>query len=107
MSPYGYGRALYLKCDTGETVVYGHMDRFSPEIEEYVLAEQEKRGRFAIQLYPSATQFRYQQGDLIGYTGQTGVGYPHLHFEMRDRSNRPINPFLRGYTVNDNTWHRR
>jgi hypothetical protein len=101
VSPYGYGRAVYFTLDTGETIVYGHLERFNEEIEQYVRNEQEKRERFSLQLYPMATQFVYRQGEVLGFTGQTGVGYPHLHFEMRDPANRPINPFLKGYRVQD------
>jgi len=101
VSPYGYGRAIYLTLDTGETIVYGHLLKFADPIEKYVEAEQEKRGRYSLQLYPRANQFRVNTGDVLGYTGQTGVGYPHLHFEMRDQYNRPFNPFLRGYRVED------
>src|SRR4030066_2179478 len=97
VSPYGYGRALYLTLDTGETVIYAHLQKFNPEIESFVKKEQEKRGKFSIQLFPIAAEFKYQQGDVLGYTGKTGIGYPHLHFEMRDKANNPYNPFLKGY----------
>ncbi len=102
VSPFGYGKSLYLTLDSGETVVYAHLDGFCKELEDYIWAEQEKRGRYSIQLFLSLNQFRYKQGDFLGYTGQTGVGFPHLHFELRDANERPINPFLRGYVVADN-----
>ncbi len=101
VSPFGYGRAVYLSLDTGESVVFAHMLKFNDDLEAYVQAEQERRGRFSVDLYLNEQQFRVQQGDLLGYTGQSGVGYPHLHFELRDHQNRPINPFLRGYEVKD------
>ncbi|OGC00252.1 hypothetical protein A2V82_16875 [candidate division KSB1 bacterium RBG_16_48_16] len=101
VSPYGYGRAVYFSLDTGETIIYGHLERFNEDIERYVRNEQEKRERFSLQLYPMASEFVYQQGEVLGFTGQSGVGYPHLHFEMRDPANRPINPFLKGYRVQD------
>ncbi len=101
VSPFGYGRAVYLTMDTGESVVFAHMLKFNDAIEAYVQAEQERRGRFSVDLYLDSQQFRVQQGDLLGYTGQSGVGYPHLHFELRDSQSRPINPFLRGYEVKD------
>ncbi len=101
VSPYGYGRALYLTLDTGEVVVYGHLKAFSDEIEQYVWQQQQKEGKYAVQLWPSADRFVVEQGDLIGYSGQTGIGYPHLHFEVRDRGNKPFNPLLLGYKVKD------
>ncbi len=102
VSPFGYGRALYLTLDNGETVIYAHLQKFNTEIEQYVEEQQQIKGKFSIQLYPGSGKFRYQQGDLLGYTGQTGIGYPHLHFEMRNKHNQPINPFLRNYKVDDN-----
>ena len=101
VSPFGYGRVIYLTLDTGEIVVYAHLQRFRDDIEAYVYAAQERLGRFSVQLYPTAAEFIVKQGDLLGYTGQTGVGYPHLHFEVRDAANRPINPFSRDYRVED------
>jgi hypothetical protein len=101
VSPFGYGRAVYLSLDTGESVVYAHLSKFNDAIDAYVREEQERRGRYSIEIYPDSRQFQVQQGDLLGYTGQSGVGYPHLHFEMRDNSERPVNPFLRGYKVED------
>jgi len=102
ISPFGYGRGLYFTLDTGEIVVYGHLDRFNDEIQAWVKSEQKRRGSYDVQLYPSSSRFVYQQGDTLGYTGDSGVGYPHLHFEMRDPNSNPINPLAKGYTVEDN-----
>ncbi len=101
VSPFGYGRALYLTLDTGEHVVYGHLKSFTPEITKYVKSQQQKENRFAVNLYPQNSQFPVKKGELIGYTGDTGVGFPHLHFEMRDPSHRPINPHSCGFRVED------
>lgn len=101
VSPFGYGRVLYLTLDTGETAIFAHLQKFNPILEDYVWEQQQRQGQFSVQLFPSVNQFRFQQGDLIGYTGESGVGYPHLHFEIRDQANRPINPFLKGYRVAD------
>ena len=101
VSPFGYGRALYLTLDTGEIVVYGHMEKFRDDIEAYVKEQQKARNNYEIQLYPKSTQFPVKQGDVLGLTGDSGVGYPHLHFEMRDASSNPINPLNRGYKVFD------
>ncbi|RPI00933.1 MAG: M23 family metallopeptidase [Calditrichaeota bacterium] len=101
ISPFGYGRALYLTLDTGEVVVYAHLERFSDEIQHYVKEEQERRESYEIQVYPAESQFSFKQGEIVGYSGQSGVGYPHLHFEMRDSGNNPINPLAKGYQLKD------
>ncbi|NLP11352.1 M23 family metallopeptidase, partial [bacterium] len=101
VSPFGYGRVLYQTLDTGETAVYGHLSQFAPAVQEVVERKQEARGRYSITLFPDQDQFPVKKGDLIGYTGESGVGHPHLHFELRDKASRPINPFARGYVVHD------
>jgi hypothetical protein len=101
VSPFGYGRVLYETLDTGETVVYAHLQRFNGRLADYVEREQEKRGRYSVILYPDKNLFPVQKGELIAFTGESGVGYPHLHFEMRDKANRPINPLSKGYELTD------
>lgn len=101
VSPFGYGRVLYQTLDTGEIVLYAHLERFADAIDAYVKREQKRRGSYEIQLYPFADLFAVKKGDIIAYSGQSGVGFPHLHFEMRDENSNPINPFSRGYIVDD------
>ena len=36
VSPYGYGKALYITHPNGYTSVYGHLSKYSGAIEEYV-----------------------------------------------------------------------
>ena len=35
-SPWGYGKAVYLALDDGNTAVFGHLSAFAPELREYV-----------------------------------------------------------------------
>ncbi|HHL73776.1 MAG TPA: M23 family metallopeptidase [Bacteroidetes bacterium] len=102
VSPFGYGKAIYLKLDTGETVVYAHLSGFNEALERVVRREQQKNLRYRVDRYFSASAFPVKKGDFLGYTGETGIGVPHLHFEMRDSKNRPINPLSKGYVVKDN-----
>jgi len=101
VSPYGYGKVLYQRLDTGETVVYAHLQKFNEQIEKIVKNEQQKKGEYRITKQFGSEVIPVKQGDLIAYTGSTGIGEPHLHFEIRDQGNRPINPFLLGYKVTD------
>jgi hypothetical protein len=41
-------------------------------------------------------------GELIAFSGQTGAGPPHIHFEKRTPSNEPLNPLSNGYSLADN-----
>jgi hypothetical protein len=103
ISPTGFGNALYVTHPSGYTTVYGHLERFSPNIEKYVKARQYEKKSFTITLFPSKDDFPLKQGDLIAYTGNSGgSGGPHLHFEIRKSdSERPINPLLFDFGMND------
>lgn len=102
VSPYGYGRALYLNSPEGWTTVYAHLQRFTPAVEEWVLARQYDDQRFAIDLAPQFA-FAFQQGDTIGWSGNSGGSAgPHLHFEVRETATqRPVNPLFWGFEVSD------
>jgi len=96
VSPYGYGKALYLKLNNGMTAVYAHLNDFTPQLRELVQLEQVKRGRYSVDIFLKPHQYRVKKGDFLGYSGQTATIAPHLHFELRDRNNNPLNP-LNGF----------
>lgn len=101
VSPFGYGRVLYQKLDSGEIAVYAHLNRFNVKLESFVKQEQKRKGAYRINKYLGRDQFPVKKGDVIGYTGASGIGSPHLHFEIRDPNNHPMNPFLLGYKIED------
>ena len=97
----GYGKAVYLKLDNGQFAVYGHLSRFPWKIAELVAAEQVRNQRYHTDLFLHENEFRVEKGEIIGYSGDTGWGGPHLHFELRDSENRPLNPLTSGLSVAD------
>jgi len=101
VSPFGYGKVLYQKLDNGETAVYAHLSSFNEELDDYVKSQQKRNKAYRLQRYFNSSRFPVKKGDVIGYTGSTGIGHPHLHFEIRDANSNPLNPFLRGYRVKD------
>lgn len=102
-SPYGYGKAVYVQFDDGNSAVYAHLDDFAPALRDYVRAAQHAREEYTVDLTVPRDQFRVTRGEIIAKSGQTGIGVPHLHYELRDRAGVPINPRLLGVTWPDNT----
>lgn len=104
VSPTGFGNALYIRHQSGYSTVYAHLDRFSPEIEKYVKDQQYERKSFLITIFPPKEMFPVEQGQLIGWSGNSGSsGGPHLHFEVRKSDNEnPVNPLLFNFAVTDN-----
>ncbi len=103
VSPYGYGNVLYVTHNDGYTTVYAHLQRFKGEIAKYVKQYQYKNKKYTSQIYPEKDQFPVKKGDVIAYSGNSGgSGGPHLHFEIRDANERPVNPMFFGYKIEDN-----
>ncbi|MDR9457701.1 MAG: M23 family metallopeptidase [Salegentibacter sp.] len=99
---YGYGKALYVQHPNGYTTVYAHLQKFSPEIEAYVKKQQYANETYEIELFPETGELKISQNELIALSGNTGgSGGPHLHYEIRDGSQRPMNPKLFGYQIKD------
>ena len=104
ISRYGYGKALYVTHPNGYTTVYAHLQKFAPKIEAYVKEEQYKKESFELELFPKAEDLKISAKEVIAYTGKTGgYGGPHLHFEIRDKQEQPMNPMLFGLDIKDTT----
>ncbi|WP_321374102.1 M23 family metallopeptidase [uncultured Draconibacterium sp.] len=104
VSPTGYGKALYINHPNGTTSVYGHLNKFSPEVEKYVKDKQYEKKSFRVDLQIPSFLFPVKQDEEIAKSGNTGSsGGPHLHFEIRDTpTEEPLNPLLFGFPVTDN-----
>lgn len=102
VSPFGYGNVVYLKHDDGSFSMYAHLQDFIPQIRRIVdeIRFQDYTADFDQNL--EHLDIRFNKGDLIAFTGDTGIGPPHLHFELRTPSNNPFNPLLAGIRVADN-----
>ncbi len=102
VSPWGYGNTLYIKHSDGSSTVYAHLQRFDPQIQDWVRSKQYKGRVFSIDLTPTA-DFVFAAGDTIGWSGNSGSsGGPHLHFEVRDSQQHPVNPLHWDLPITDN-----
>ncbi|HEX7585701.1 MAG TPA: M23 family metallopeptidase, partial [Prolixibacteraceae bacterium] len=103
ISPAGYGNVLYIDHPNGTTTIYGHLERFSPQIADYIRKIQYEKEQFAIdQIVPEGT-FQVKKGEQIAWSGNAGSsGGPHLHFEIRRTKEEIIlNPLLFNMPVMD------
>lgn len=104
VSPAGFGKAIYIKHPSGYSTVYGHLDKFIPEIEEYIISKQYEEKSYMVTLWPSRDRFRFKQGEVIAYSGNSGSSSgPHLHYEIRRSDEElPVNPLQFAFGIEDN-----
>ena len=89
----GYGNALYILHTNGTTSVYAHLQKYNPPVAEFVVKTQYDRKSFEVDIYPENNAFKIKKGEVVGYSGNSGSSQgPHLHFEIRDNQQRPLNP---------------
>lgn len=103
ISPWGFGKAIYIVHPNGFTTVYGHLKKFNSKIEAYAKKAQYDQQSFEVELFPKDGELPIFKNEIIAYSGSTGgfVG-PHLHFEIRDTSTeKTINPQFFGIDITD------
>ena len=102
ISHFGYGKALYITHPNGYVTVYAHLEKFSPSIEEYIKRLQYEKESYEIEVFPSPKELPIKTDEIVAFSGNSGSsGGPHLHFEIRDNAERPINPMLFGIDIED------
>ena len=100
----GYGKALYLKTKDGKIAVYGHLNRFSKPLSNRLFTLQKEKQSYFVNKYFLQDEYPIKHGDIIGYSGNSGGSMgPHLHFELRNEFDQPLNPMTNGFPIVDNT----
>jgi hypothetical protein len=82
-SHYGTGNTVYLRHGDGSIAVYAHLSGFHPDIED-LLPE-----RYEADFFP-AKMVMINKGEQLGFSGESGRGLSHLHFELRNSTNQPV-----------------
>ena len=95
-SGVGYGRSIYLRSFDGRLIQFGHLDAFAEPLARYVREAQDSSGQYEQDLWPAAKRFPFRTGEVMAWSGESGAGGPHLHFEIRrgDMAYHPMRPGL-------------
>jgi len=99
-SGVGYGRSIYLRTPDGRTLQLGHLDAFAGKLAGYVRHAQDSTGQYEQDLFPAPGRFQVRAGEIIAWSGESGAGGPHLHFEIR-RGDVAYHPQRAGLVVGD------
>lgn len=97
----GYGKAVYVKDYQGFIYVFGHLSRLSDRLDTIAKSHQYQTEAYSFDNFYDRDSIPVKRGELIAYTGQSGFGAPHLHFEIRNGDNMPLNPLTNGFDLGD------
>lgn len=102
ISTFGNGKTIYITHDNGYTSVYGHLQRATDAIEDFIKKTHYKEQSFEIEIFLKPGELVVKKGQIIARSGNTGASEgPHLHFEFRDNmTENIINPMLFGFDKN-------
>ncbi len=96
-SPWGYGNNLWLLGDDGRVYRFVHLERFCRQLDSVAYFWREKTQALVGTLQVS---LRVRAGDTVAFSGESGAGPPHLHFEVYERG-RLVNPVKLGFNGPD------
>jgi murein DD-endopeptidase MepM/ murein hydrolase activator NlpD len=103
ISPWGYGKAVYITHKNGYTSVYAHLNRFEEPFATFVNDLQYQVKSYSIDTVLPENLLMIKKGQTFAYSGNTGHSLgPHLHFEIREtESEKPVNALSSVYKIRD------
>ncbi|MFA9221095.1 MAG: M23 family metallopeptidase [Sediminibacterium sp.] len=103
ISPYGYGKAIYVTHSEGYVTVYAHLQKFNQEIDSLLRLQHKLKESYEVDWYLKEGEIPLKRGQHIAWSGNSGgSGGPHLHFEVRDsRTEQCLDPMRFGLPVRD------
>lgn len=103
VSPYGYGKCVYINHPGGITSVYAHCQQFTGKLAEKIHEIQLETQSSELELYFQPNELKVQKGESFALSGNSGSSRgPHLHFEIRDTyTEAALNPLNFGFQVKD------
>ena len=103
ISPFGYGKAIYVTHPEGFVTVYAHLQKFNQEIDSLLRLQHKLKESYEVDWYLKEGQIPLKRGQHIAWSGNSGgSGGPHLHFEVRDsRTEQCLDPIRFGLPVSD------
>lgn len=101
IGPTGYGKVLYLKHNDGSYSVYAHLLRFNEELQQMADSIRFSDYSSSFDVVLDSLNIQIEQGEQIALSGASGIGPPHLHYELRTPTQNPFNPLLTNLDVED------
>jgi murein DD-endopeptidase MepM/ murein hydrolase activator NlpD len=99
----GYGLQLMLTDSLGRRHLFAHLKAFRADVEAELERLRQESGLYPQLLHPHPGAFPVRGGEVIAWSGDTGIGSAHLHYELRSTDeDRCWNPLRHGMALPDN-----
>lgn len=91
VSPWGYGKVIYFQGQSsGKIYVLAHLSGFS--FGEIIQTKLKKLQRNTLNWKVPHETLEFKKGEILAYSGSSGIGSPHLHLEVRPQVGQTQNP---------------